>query len=150
MEVVIAVGIISIALFSLAGVSGTALRISEENAKNFQADFLLEEGMEAARVLRDSSWNRNIVPLSIGTNYYLNFSNNEWQATTTPSAFVDGIFARSFSFQSVYRDVNDDIVSSGGILDSNTKKITVSVSWFSRNATTTKSISTYITNFLKN
>ncbi len=148
LEVIIGLSIISVVLFSLANVAIIALRIAEENTKNIQALFLAEEGIESLRVLRDSGWNSNIGVLNTGTVYYLNFSDGKWNTSSSPSSniYIDGVFERSFTVQEVYRNSNDRIVSSEGTLDQNTKKITVSVSWFSRNATTTKSISTYITN----
>lgn len=150
MEIVIGVGVISISIFSLSAVSNLALRLTEESIRNTQAAFLMEEGIEALKILRDSSWSANILPLAVDTTYYLYFSDHKWQATYT-NIYIDGNFERSFKLQNVNRnDTNDDIVSSGGILDPDTKKLTISVSWLSRTATTTKTLSTYITNFFNN
>jgi len=149
LEIAIGVSIISLSIFSLTAVSNLALKLTEESARNTQASFLLEEGVEALKILRDSSWSANIAPLASGTVYYFAFTNHNWQATST-NIYIDGIFERNFALQGVNRDINDDIVSSGGILDPDTKKITISVSWLSRNGTTTQSVSAYITNLFDN
>ena len=147
LEVVIGLGILSFIIFGLFSVSQISLRIVNASTRDTQAIFLMEEGLEAVKILRGLSWDGNIKSLSNGTNYYLSFNNNIWQSTTTP-VFVDG-FERKFVPENVYRDANDDI-SAGGNLDSGTKKITVFVSWPEENGTTTKSISTYVTNIFKN
>lgn len=149
LEIAIGISIISLSIFSLTAVSNLALKLTEESARNTQASFLLEEGVEALKILRDSSWSANIASLASGTVYYLSFTNHNWQTIST-NIYIDGIFERSFVLQDVNRDINDDIISSGGILDSDTKKMTVFVSWRSRNGTTTQSVSAYITNLFNN
>jgi type II secretory pathway pseudopilin PulG len=142
-EIVVAVAIIALSIFGLLSVASVSLKTLRNNTANIQAAFLLEEGVEAVKILRDSGWSVNIVPLGAETNYYLAFNGATWKATTT-NAFIDNLYERKFSVNEINRDGNDDIAASG-ILDPNTKKITVFVSWLSNNGTTTKSISTYIT-----
>ncbi len=149
LEIAVGISIISLSVFSLTAVSSIALKLTEESARNTQASFLLEEGVESLKILRDSSWSANIALLTPRTVHYLFFTNHNWQITST-NIYIDGIFERNFVIQNVNRDVNDDIVSSGGILDPDTKKITVSVLWRSRNGTTTQSVSAYITNLFNN
>jgi len=117
----------------------------EQSTKSIQVAFLLEEGMETVKIIRDSSWN-NINNLTTGNTYFLEFLNHDWIATST-NTYIDGKFERSFVIENVYRDINDDIIVSGGTLDINTKKTTVSVSWHNGKSTSTKSISAYLTNF---
>ncbi len=123
-------------------------QIATSNGAGVEAAFLADEGVDAVRVLRDKSWSTNIATLSVGTTYHLAWSGSTWNATTTDS-YIDTIFERSFILSDVYRDGNSDIAASG-TLDSNTKKVTVNVSWFQKGATTTRSFTVYITNFLKN
>ncbi len=149
LEIAIGISVISLSIFSLTAISNLALKLTEESARNTQASFLLEEGIEALKILRDSSWSANIASLATETTYYPSFTNHNWQTTLT-NIYIDGIFERSFVLQNVNRDINDDIVSSGGILDPDTKKLTVFVSWLSRNGTTTQSVSAYITNLFNN
>lgn len=108
------------------------------------AAFLLEEGVEAVKVIRGAAWT-NVSNLNHGTAYTLAFSGGTW-TTQTNRQFIDGLFDRTIVVSNVYRDAEDDIASSG-TLDDDTKQITVTVAWRERKATTTKTISTYVTNF---
>ena len=119
--------------------------------KSAKGAYLAEEGIEAVKIIRDTGWS-NITNLTDNTNYYLYFdtsssTNNIWKATSTAS-LVDSIFTRIFTLNPVYRDTDGRVVQSGGTLDLHTKKITVSISWKSKIATTTKSLSTYIADIL--
>lgn len=145
LEIVVGVTIISLALFGLVTVAQISMKVSEETVNNTKSAYLLEEGVEAVKIMRDTDWT-NIASSTPGTYFYLNFNGTTW-STTTSNALVDGMFERKFVLQNVNRDeISQDIVSTGGVLDENTKKLTVLVSWKFRNSTTTKSISTYITN----
>lgn len=144
LEIIVGLAIISISFFSLMAVSRLSLELVAQSAKRVKAGFLLEEGVEALKILRDAGWTFNIAPLSNSAVYYLDFNNNTWQATTT-NIYIDGIFERSFTIGDVYRDANDDIAAFG-FLDPGTKKVSMAVAWKEKSGTTTKSISTYITN----
>lgn len=149
LEIIIGLALISLSFLGIFSVSSTALKSIHNSTQEIKASFLDEEGLEAIKILRDTSWQNNINGLSVGTNYYLTFNNSIWQATST-NVYIDGVFERSFILENVYRDANDDIASLG-TLDAGTKKITVLVSWISgTGATTTKSISTYLTNLFNN
>lgn len=148
MEVAVAAAIISVALFALIGALQKTLAVADLSVKNIQAAFLLEEGMEALRSLRDGGWSAKIAPLSTSTSYYFYFNAAGWQATTT-NIYVDGVFERSFSLADVFRDANDNIAVSGAA-DPDTRKIMVSVSWKTKTgATTTRGASTYLTNLFE-
>ena len=138
-EVVIGVSLIAVSLIGLIGAYNFYFRIALKDTTFIQASFLLEEGLEVARLIRDDDWD-SIANLTSGSFEYVNDS---WQSTTTPSS-IDGFFYRTFVVSDVLRDSNDDI-SLSGTEDPNIKEITVNVSWFDKNSTTTKSISTYLT-----
>lgn len=143
-EIVVGASILTISLIGVSGYFQKALQLSQDSHKLVKASFLLEEGVEIAKFFRDTSW-LNISGLSPGATYYLRFDGVRW-ATTTSNIFIDNIFERKLIINNVSRDSNDDIISSGGTNDPDTKKVSVSVSWLGRNGTTTKTISTYITN----
>lgn len=150
-EILIAVFIFSIILGSLITASNKYLSGASDNLKSTKAAYLAEEGIEAIKIIRDTNWS-TISNLADNTNYYLYWNtssstNNTWSATTTAST-IDSIFTRTVVLNNVYRDSNGRIVTSGGTLDANTEKVTVTISWKAKAATTTKSISTYITNIL--
>lgn len=143
-EIVVAVAVISTAIFAIMVVANTSLELNRRILNSTRAGFLLEEASEGVRMIRDTNWT-NISSMSVGTSYHLIFANNKWQSTTTAS-MIDNIFDRTFSVSDVYRDGNYDIAGSG-TLDPNTKKFTVNVAWWSGTATTTKSLIFYLTNF---
>ena len=148
-EIIVAISIISLTVVGLFNATVVSFQTISDNTKRIQATFLLEETIEVLKVLRDQSWAVRIATVSTNTDQFLTFNGTQWR-TTNDNIFIDDIFERKFQITDVYRDSNDDIVSSGGTLDSNTKKVTSSVAWASRSGTTTISASTYITNLSSN
>lgn len=149
LEVLFGVSVVSIVLLSLLGAYNVYLKNSFRLTEKIQASFIAEEGVEAIRVIRDNGWNIGIGPLVSDTPYYFLFEEGTWKTTTNPIV-LDGRFWRTFKIFAVNRDSNDDIVTSGGANDQNTKKAVITVSWNSGGATSTISISTYITNLFSN
>lgn len=147
-EVLVASAIILSAVVTLVSVHALYLRAAFTSANAMKAAYLMEEGIEAIRYLRDASWEENIGALSIGIPYGIVFANNSWEASTT-AMHADG-FERKITLRTVYRDAEDDIALVGGILDPDTLLVTAQVSWWTGNATSTKSISTYISNLYEN
>ncbi len=147
-EVLIGLAIIAVGIFSIMRAFNYYLKFALSHRYDVQTALLLEEGIEAVKILRDAGWSAKIAPLSPGTTYGLAYFGGTWTSTTTLK-YIDSKFSRTFVLSNVYRDANDKIASSG-TLDSNTKKITISVAVRNILATSTKSISTYITNLFAN
>lgn len=143
LEIVVAISVISFSLFSVMSAVIMALRVSEGSGKNIQAAYLLEEGVETLRILRDISWQNNIANLANNVDYYFVFADGAWQATTSAPTLIDQIFERKFVLESVYRNGSDDIAQSGS-LDNGTKKAVVTVSWLTQKGTTTQSTAIYL------
>ncbi|MDP3958180.1 MAG: hypothetical protein Q8Q36_01800 [bacterium] len=143
-EVVLGSGIVTAALFGILTVASQSLRVSDRALREVQATFLLEEGAEAIRSMRDRGW-ENIAGLSTTTAHFLSFSTSTPArfATTSENSYIDGMFLRSFTVASVRRDGSDRIAASGA-LDPGTRKFTVEVAWQERGATTTKSLEFYL------
>lgn len=144
----VAMSILLAVVVALAAVEGQYFRTVYATSPEVKAAYLLEEGVEAVKLLRDSSWSTYITPLSTSVTYYYTWTGSLWRETVTP-ALIDTLFARTFVVENVYRDSNKDIQSSG-TLDPNTKKFTVSVAWKAGSATTTRQVATYITNMFNN
>ncbi len=147
-EAIIATSIFLIVILGLSTALKTIIQASLGNTNKIQAVFLAEEGLEAVRVLRDIGWTSNIQSLTSGTDYFLNFTGTTFAATTTPST-INGSMYRTFRLSPVYRNASQDIASSG-TLDPQARLVAVSVSWNDHGATTTKSLSTYLTNIFNN
>lgn len=152
LEIVIASAVVGVSIFSLSAAAVLSNRLQIQSIEKIRANFLAEEGVEAMRFLRDKSWDVNLANLSSGANYYLGFSTTTsiWSIGATPSTHIDSIFERKISVESVYRDLNDNIVSFGGAEDINSKKINVVVSWSERGATSTVQLSTYLSDIFNN
>jgi len=148
-EALVASAVIALVLAGVVAALLLTLRSALGNTASVQSAFLAQEGIEALRILRDNGWSANIASHPSGVNFYLVFDGTTWQATTTNRS-IDGTFERSAALADVYRNGNEDIVQSGGTLDPNTKKVTVSVSWREGGATTTRSLSAYLTNMFNN
>jgi len=144
-EILVATSIILVAVVALLGAHTMYLKMAFSNGEVIKGTYLAEESLEVIRFLRDSSWDANIAPLSLSTNYGLVFNLGTWEVSST-NLQVDNIFERTVTLSAVYRDVVGDIVSSGGTLDPDTLLVVSNVSWLSGASTTTKSVSTYIAN----
>jgi hypothetical protein len=143
-EVVIGSAIIVTGILALTEGYGQYVKYALANQKNIQAAYLVEEGLEVMTYIRDRGWATYIAPLSTGTAYYIAWNGSAWNVTTTPQ-YIDSIFLREIRVAEVVRDSGDRI-SSSGTADPNTKLLSVYVSYVQGTATTTKTISTYITN----
>ncbi len=147
-EMIIGAAVLSTALLGISTFFQATLKVSNTTKSAIQGDYLLEEGIEVIKLLRDTNYTNNLKTLATGVDHYLLWTGTVW-ATTTVNTFVDGQFERKFTIANVNRDGTDDIASIGA-QDLDTKLITVSVAWNVRGATTTRSIATYITNIFDN
>jgi Tfp pilus assembly protein PilV len=146
-EVLIAASIITIGLLALIESYNVYLNFALANSGNVQAAYLLEEGIEGMTFIRDKAWTTNIALLSTSTVYYLAFdaSASTWKATTTPQ-YIDNTFLRTIGLADVKRDTNGYIVTTGGTYDASTKLINVTLQYFQGHSTTTRTMSSYISN----
>ena len=143
-EIVVAIGIISVSLFALMQTEIVAIKLLRGEKENLEAMLLAEESLEAVRSLRDESWASNIAGVSDNTSYYPIVENGKWKLSAGTSSAINGKYQRSILFQPVVRNASDQIASSG-TADPNTKKIIATVAWGNKN---TKILTAYITNFL--
>lgn len=149
-EIIIASAMITMVLLSVELYYKKVLDVSEDTTRHIQSGFLLEEGIEAIKQMRDQSWSGKIATLGTTTTYQLSWSGTVWRATTT-SQRIENIFIRTFTIADVRRDASDNIAPSG-TYDPGTKKVSMSVAWRRKggNATTTESAETYIANLFTN
>jgi len=150
-EIILATSIFTMFFLSISFFYKKALDVSQDTTAHIQSGYFLEEGIEAIKLMRDVSWTSNIATLSPGTTYYLYWDGSIWTATTTLQK-LENTYTRSFVVENVSRDGNDNIVSSGGVNDPGTKKITLNISWMrhGNKGTANDSIQTYVTNLLSN
>jgi len=141
-ELLIGVSIITVSIFAAMIVAQKSINVSRQALHVSQASFLLEEGAEAVRIVRDNAWS-NISNLTASASYYPNFSGGTWVLDSNLNTI--GIFTRNVSVSAVNRDdTTKDIVTSGGTTDAGTRLVTVTVSWLEGATTVSKSIQFYI------
>lgn len=144
-EVIVGISVIAIIFGSFLELARYNLKIQEMSNKKIQAMNVAIEAIEAVRSVRDESWD-NISALSAGTNYYPDISGNKWILNSANPGPVNTLYSRRVVFETVYRDVNDDI-SASGTEDTETRKVTAYVEWTDRGKTSQIDLSTYITNW---
>ncbi len=147
-EILVGVAVLLMALTGLITAYNVFVAAGTKTAHTLQATYLLEEGVEAVASIRDFGFTSNIANLTVGTNYYLSWNGSRFVSTTTVSK-IDNVYTRYFTLAAVSRDSNDAIAASGTV-DTGTKKLTVFVSWPNGATTTSRSVSTYITNLFGN
>jgi len=144
LEVLVVTGVLASIALGVMGTLATLSRFHQKDMLAIKGQLLAEEGIEALRFIKSSNWSA-LSSIPSGENRYLELSESSWGVTTTPE-IVDGVFWRTVRVYEVMRDMNDDIVSSGGTIDPDTLLLRSDVSWDWRGATSTTGYSAYITN----
>lgn len=142
-EMLVAVTILLLMLAAIAFSITGYVDVRKELINETKATYLANDGYEILRAIRDTNWN-TLKNLTIGTTYYLSVSTTTLAVSNTPE-IINSSFRRSFVVQSLYRDSNDDIVSSstpGALSDTNSRELRVSVA----GPTGTTSLSAILTN----
>ena len=149
-EIVLGIGMLTVSMVSITSYYKKVLDVSNDTTRHIQSGFLLEEGLESVKMLRDQSWTTKIAALSTTTSYYLYWSGTQWTATTS-SQLVENTFVRSFQLTDVKRDASDNIANVG-TYDPGTKKLTVYVAWSHKGTknVATDTAETYVTNLFNN
>ena len=148
-EIIVASAIVGIIVFSMNQVNVFSLKASENASNRIEAVFLLNEGVEAIRFIRDKGWNANISPLLLGTDYFLSFTGTDYQLTTTAQPLISGKFGRTIRVFETKRNIHDDI-DPAGTVDPLTKKFVITISWPNRTTAATESIEFYLTDLFDN
>lgn len=142
-EVIVAMGIFVI--IAVTGVSTVTHsfsinRLSEETST---AHLFAQEGIEAARSIRNQDWTDMVA----GTHGVSN-AGNAWSFSGSNN--ISGKYTRQITVAQGQRDGSGNIVDSGGSADSDLVKVTSEVSWdFSPTRANNVTLETYFTNFIK-
>lgn len=142
-ELIVGIALVSVIMLAIVGLAARNIRLSQIVLENVQADFLVEEGIEAIKLMRNDAWT-NLTALAYDQEYGLAYVGTSWTATTA-SDTTDG-FTRTFVLSEVTRDINDDIADTGTI-DTQTLLVNVDVAWASATGERSRALSFYITDF---
>jgi Tfp pilus assembly protein PilV len=147
LEIFITIAIAVILIPGAYAMMSASIRLTTTSLHDVEAAFLSDEGAEAVRMIRNEGWTANIANKIYGTTYYPVLSGSSWSLTTANPGLINNRYTRTVVFASVSRDVNGDIVSSGGTLDPDTRQITVTTSWSERGHAKSVVVQAYITNY---
>ena len=150
LETLVAIAIIVIVLVGVYGLVVFSLGVTNALRKSSQAHFLAQEAAEAVRNFKDNTeWSVNgLGALSEMVFYYpikTGASLKEWQMILGQEE-IEG-FTRSIVIHEVGRDISGNILQSGGTVDPDIKKITVSVSWQDRGQNKEIQLNSYFANW---
>jgi len=145
-EIIFAVTIISLAIFGLMQVGNFALRLQSHLKQNLIAENLAIEAMEATKAFKGGDWT-SFSGLSLGTPYYPVKSGSPLKWSLTAGSETINNFSRQVVLDQVSRDIDDNIVTSGGAIDTGTKKVTTTVSWTEQGKSYQVVLTSYLTNW---
>jgi len=132
MELLVSISFIATMIVLVLAVNVSSNKLRYVNEERTRALFYTIESLEAAKTV---DWTN----LSEG-DYSLNLSGDRWQVSSG-SQLLDNMYTRTITVSDVYREnygngqVYGDIVTFGGYLDADTKKLTVTISWNSKSGT---------------
>ncbi|MBU1102324.1 hypothetical protein KJ853_01545 [Patescibacteria group bacterium] len=143
-EILIAVSFIGLALAGLITLTNLTFKLSQQAKNNLIAANLATEALEAVRAIKEESWS-TISSLTIGNPYHPQKAGLplKW-SLAAGNENLNG-FMRQVVINNVYRDGQFNIVSSGGTLDPDTKKITSSVFWSYKGQSYNATLFVYLT-----
>ncbi len=152
-EILIVISIITIGLVYLLGMFSFSLRIAGSEQKLTRANFMAQEAMEGVRNFRDeTTWGENgLDTLNVSTFYHLEKTGSPPKWTLSPDTKTINGFTQKIVVDNVRRDLYDNklnnIVENGGTLDSDTRKVTVTISWLERGKSKEIELITFFTNW---
>jgi type II secretory pathway pseudopilin PulG len=124
-EIIIAVSIFVVIAGSAVVVVLGSMSSSRLGEEETQASFYAVEGLEVAKSIKNKNW----MDLQDG-DHGLSKSSGEWVFVgASDSNGSNDKFTRVVNVSSVYRGIDGNIVDSGGSVDSDTKKVTSTISW---------------------
>ena len=139
-ELLVAITFVSVIITLILTIGAFNSKILKMNEDRISAFFYASEAMEAIKMF---AWDE----LTEGV-YYPYLISNQWQLESGIELLEDR-YSRQISIEDVYREnysnghVYGEIVSSGGYLDPDTKKVSVIVSWPFDGDTEEETVSTY-------
>ena len=145
-EILIVIFVLAVAFVGILGLITFSLKVSNLTKETTQAVNIAQETFEAVRNFRDGKdWSIDgLGSLVVEAPYHPEKTMDippQW-VLIQGEEIIDG-FSRKVVFEEVFRDGNDDIVETGGVLDPDTKKATVTVSWKDKEV----KVATYFTNW---
>ncbi len=147
-EIIIAATIGIAVLLAASSYLNFSLRVAAEDINQIEALYFAKSSLEQARAVRDEDW-EDIYVLARGSAYYFEADASapqKWRSVSGNK--IVGRYIIQIVLSDVYRDAaSDNIVSSGGVLDPETLKITSNVSYSVRGGIKQVETHEYLANF---
>ncbi len=142
-ELMVAIGLLGLVVLTLVSYSAFNASTALHGEQLAVARTYANEGMEAARAIRDRGWRY----LTLG-DHGTTTSSGYWEFSGAADSLESGQYVRTVSVTAVQRDLAGDIVQSGGVNDPRTRFVEVLVEWTTLQGTPVSHlISTYLTNW---
>jgi len=132
MELLIAISIFTVAGLAVVTAFTFYIKAGTASTERVQSLYLLDEGVEATRFMRDRGYS-NLRDLSRDTPYYIATSTNGWATSTTPVSYYNN-HEITLTVSDVYRRNSDqDIVPASSpdakTIDADTIRAQIDVAW---------------------
>lgn len=143
LEIILAVGIFVVMVSGMVIAVLSGMETNRLGQEETVATEYTTEGIEAARSIR----NLNFSALNDTSGTGIDQVSGVWSFSGNENV-LDGKYTRVISIESVRRDGSGNIVESGGGIDPDTKKVTVTTSWaISSSRYDSVVLMTYLTNW---
>lgn len=126
LEALIAVGVASMYVLGILGLTLAANRSSDRAEETEKATWDMNEGLEALQTMSFT----NLTTTNVGS---LTFANNTWALGTAGQQTLPDGMKRTVKVQTVNRNTSCSIVTSGGTLDTDSKTLVSEVIWTDTN-----------------
>lgn len=122
-EIILAIAITAIMLPALLTGLFSSKQGKAQQGQRVQAIALMKEAGEVSRNVKEQNWNS----FAVNGTYHPTIGGNKW-VLSSGSDTTQGL-TRTITISDVYRDVSGTIVTTGGSLDTSTKKVLITVTW---------------------
>ncbi|MCA9385410.1 hypothetical protein KC717_02055 [Candidatus Dojkabacteria bacterium] len=126
MEILVVLGILTIVITSIIVLAIDISKFTENSSRKVDSAIASEELMSALLLSKKDLWSSIIDNTNDGPKH-LSFQDSQYTILDGP--ITRDLITSSFELGDVYRDSSGNIVQTGGILDINSRVVTVEVSW---------------------
>ena len=152
-EALIGITIAALLLSAFTTLIWQTIKINNANAKDFKATMYLQELIEISRDLEQTSagW-QTLANTSCNSSSpcYPVVSGSDWTLVSDPSkqTLENNTYTRWLIIENVQRDpITNEIVTSGGVDDPNTKKVKAEINWNNGFQDKVMKLETYVYNY---
>lgn len=150
-EAIVGLGMTAMLLVALQTLVLQTITITDKNTRQLRGLLYAREAVEVARDLEQSNWTAfpATCPSGAPGEYHPAGIGGTWNLAAGQET-LETAYTRLMSVEAVYRSqaaFPNEIVSSGGICDENTKKVIVTVSWQEKGTPLSIVLATYVYRF---